>query len=128
MLSLALVRVNHNRRTGILVCCTTRPVEITQWHGQVNHLGGRAGGRSCFGGDFTACICQPDGLEWVAEEKGFIDTAQGPLYNIIPDYVLPGISNEAVATILAGMVGILIVVSSMLAVSLLKKNKASSRG
>lgn len=70
----------------------------------------------------------PDGLEWVAEEKGFIDTAQGPLFDIIPDYVLPGISNEAVATILAGLVGILIVAASMLALSLLKKNKASSRG
>lgn len=66
----------------------------------------------------------PDGLEWVAEEKGFIDAAQGPLYNIIPDYVLPGISNETVATILAGLVGILIVAGSMLAVTLLKKKQA----
>lgn len=66
----------------------------------------------------------PDGLEWVAEEKGFIEAAQGPLYNIIPDYVLPGISNEAVATILAGLVGIIIVAGSMLAVTLLKKKHA----
>jgi len=66
----------------------------------------------------------PDGLEWVAEEKGFIDAAQGPLFNIIPDYVLPGISNEAVATILAGLVGVFIVAGSMLAVTLLKKKQA----
>lgn len=51
----------------------------------------------------------PDGLEWVAEQKGFLDVAQGPLYEIIPDYVFPGITNEAFATIVAGIVGSLIV-------------------
>jgi len=51
----------------------------------------------------------PDGLEWVAEQKGFLDFAQGPLFEIIPDYVMPGISNEALATIIAGIVGTLIV-------------------
>jgi cobalt/nickel transport system permease protein len=51
----------------------------------------------------------PDGLEWVAEQAGFLDTAQGPTYEIIPDYVFPGISNEATATIVAGVVGALIV-------------------
>jgi len=52
---------------------------------------------------------RPDGLEWVAEQNGFLNAAQDPTYNIIPDYVLPGISNEALATILAGIVGALIV-------------------
>lgn len=47
----------------------------------------------------------PDGLERVAEDKGFIEAAQDPWYEIIPDYVLPGVSNEAVATILAGIIG-----------------------
>jgi len=37
----------------------------------------------------------PDGLEWVAGQRGFLDSAQGPVYEIIPDYVLPGVSNEA---------------------------------
>ena len=59
----------------------------------------------------------PDGLEWVAEQKGFLDTAQDPLYNIIPDYVLPGVSNEALATILAGVIGSLIVFGVTLAVA-----------
>lgn len=53
----------------------------------------------------------PDGLEWVAEQKGFLDFAQSPLYEIIPDYVMPGISNEALATIAAGILGIIIVFS-----------------
>ncbi len=51
----------------------------------------------------------PDGLEWVAEQRGFLDRAQGPLYNVIPDYLLPGISNEALSTILAGVIGLLLV-------------------
>ena len=51
----------------------------------------------------------PDGLERVAEDQGFIERAQDPWYEVIPDYVFPGISNEAVATILAGLVGTLLV-------------------
>ena len=47
----------------------------------------------------------PDGLEWVAEQKGFLDTAQGALYEIIPDYIFPGVANEALATILAASWG-----------------------
>jgi hypothetical protein len=50
----------------------------------------------------------PDGLERVAEDKGFISTAFGPLFEVVPDYVIPGVTNEAVATILAGIVGTLI--------------------
>ena len=51
----------------------------------------------------------PDGLEWVAEQRGFLDLAQNPVYKIIPDYVFPGISNEALATIIAGIIGALLV-------------------
>jgi len=50
----------------------------------------------------------PDGLEKVAEDKGFIDTALEASYEIIPDYVMPGIANDAVATILAGIIGTLV--------------------
>ena len=51
----------------------------------------------------------PDGLERVAEDKGFIEDAQDAPYEVIPDYVFPGFGNEAVATILAGVVGTLVV-------------------
>jgi len=68
----------------------------------------------------------PDGLEWVAEQKGFLDTAQGPLYEIIPDYVLPGVSSEAVATILAGVIGTLIVFGVTLGVAIARRNRQSS--
>jgi hypothetical protein len=51
----------------------------------------------------------PDGLERVAEDQGFLDLGEDPAYELIPDYVLPGIRSESFATILAGMVGVLIV-------------------
>ncbi len=59
----------------------------------------------------------PDGLEWVAEQKGFLEAAQDPAYSIIPDYVFPGISNEAIATIVAGIVGVLVVLGIALLVA-----------
>jgi len=51
----------------------------------------------------------PDGLERVAADIGFLDKAQQSSFQIIPDYVVPGIQNQAVATILAGVIGLLIV-------------------
>lgn len=50
----------------------------------------------------------PDGLERVAEDKGFIDRARDAYYQIIPDYVFPGIQNERAATIVAGVSGTLL--------------------
>jgi cobalt/nickel transport system permease protein len=68
----------------------------------------------------------PDGLEWVAEQKGFLETARGPLFNIMPDYVFPGISNEALATILAGIIGALIVFGVAYGVAYLRKNQRAA--
>ncbi len=51
----------------------------------------------------------PDGLEWVAEQKGFLSQARSAVYQIIPDYSLPGISNAALSTILAGVIGVVVV-------------------
>ena len=49
----------------------------------------------------------PDGLERVAEDKEFIETAKDPGYEILPDYTIPGIDGE-VSTALAGVVGVLV--------------------
>jgi cobalt/nickel transport system permease protein len=51
----------------------------------------------------------PDGLEWVAEEHGFIEKARDALYSVIPDYSMPGVSDGALATIIAGIIGVVIV-------------------
>jgi len=68
----------------------------------------------------------PDGLEWVAEQQGFLDAAQGPAYNIIPDYVFPGITNEAAATILAGIVGTLLVFGVALAIAYARRRNPTA--
>ena len=65
----------------------------------------------------------PDGLEWVAEQAGFLDAARAPLFNLIPDYVFPGISNQALATIVAGIVGTLIVFGVVVAVAYLRRRR-----
>lgn len=98
---------------ALLVLLATRPDLVTAGEAQQ-----KGGAPVWVGGLLLAALLaiasplassHPDGLEWVAEQKGFIDTAQDPLYNLIPDYVLPGVSSEALATILAGIVGVVIV-------------------
>jgi hypothetical protein len=49
----------------------------------------------------------PDGLERIAEDQGFIDQAQDAPYEVIPDYLFPGIATESAATIVAGLIGTL---------------------
>jgi len=65
----------------------------------------------------------PDGLEWVAEQKGFLDTAREPLYRLIPDYLVPGIANESLATIVAGIVGLLAVGGTAYAVAAVRRRR-----
>jgi hypothetical protein len=67
-------------------------------------------GRAVAGSPYASS--SPDGLEKVAEEKGFIE--DGKLHSIqdespIPDYAFPGVDNPRVATGLAGFVGVIIV-------------------
>lgn len=71
----------------------------------------------------------PDGLERVAENLGFIEAAREAPYQIIPDYAFPGISNEALATIAAGVAGTLIVfgVASVLAATWRRRAGARAR-
>ena len=47
----------------------------------------------------------PDGLERVAGDKGFINTAFSTISGLIPDYAMPGVSYEPLAVALAGIVG-----------------------
>lgn len=58
---------------------------------------------------------EPDGLEKVAENEGFIKEAEDAPYEVIADYVLPWVDNEDLGTILGGIIGVLIVSSIALA-------------
>jgi hypothetical protein len=52
---------------------------------------------------------EPDGLEKVAENEGFIAEAEDAPYEVIADYVLPWVDNEDLGTILGGIIGVLVV-------------------
>ncbi len=67
----------------------------------------------------------PDGLEWVAERQGFADSAQDAPYKIIPEYLFPGIADERLATVVAGIVGLAIVFGVMLLVSVARRKRES---
>ena len=51
----------------------------------------------------------PDGLEWVAGERGFLAAAQDAPFEILPDYTVPFLGDGAISTIAAGIIGALLV-------------------
>ena len=72
----------------------------------------------------------PDGLEKVAQTKGFAQAAEGHQvwkWAPIAEYLMPGVRSERVATALAGLVGTLAVfgASVALAAALAKKRRSS---
>lgn len=69
----------------------------------------------------------PDGLERVAEDKGFIETAKGPPFEIIADYAFPWVANDDMATVLAGLTGV-IIVAAVASVPALGLRAANRRG
>ena len=69
----------------------------------------------------------PDGLERVAENGGFIGLAQDAPFQLIADYLFPEIENEALATIMAGLIGTLTLFGVAYGLAwLLKSRKAES--
>ncbi len=56
---------------------------------------------------------KPDGLEKVAEDKGFLGKGEGKklFHSLLADYLFPGIKNEILTTALAGLFGVLVTFS-----------------
>jgi len=59
----------------------------------------------------------PDGLERVAQDLGFIKKVEGPEATVwekspVPDYKIPGIQNESLATGLAGLAGTAVIAAA----------------
>lgn len=70
----------------------------------------------------------PDGLERVAEDTGFLDAAQDSPFALIADYVFPGLDGPA-ATIVAGVIGVAIVFGVVWLVGrLLARRTSADRG
>ena len=70
----------------------------------------------------------PDGLEKVAEDKGFIEEAVEAPYQLISDYVLPGIHNETLATILAGIIGTVVLFGAVCGLAWLLRRGRGEQG
>lgn len=51
----------------------------------------------------------PDGLERVAEEIGFMSAGRDAPFQILPDYTIPGLGETGLSTVAAGAVGALVV-------------------
>jgi cobalt/nickel transport system permease protein len=75
---------------------------------------------------FTASS-DPDGLERVAEDLGFLGMTLEPVYKLLPDYTIPFIENEMVSGIFAIIVGTLVVFGLVyIAIRLLRQQKSIS--
>jgi len=68
----------------------------------------------------------PDGLEWVAEQQGFLDKAQPAPFQVISGYNFPGVGNVEVSTILAGIVGVLVVLFLVMAIAYSRRRKITN--
>ena len=51
----------------------------------------------------------PDGLERVAEDLEFLYTGTEAPYQVLPDYIIPALGESGFSTILAGIIGIVVV-------------------
>lgn len=68
----------------------------------------------------------PDGLERVAEDQEFIAAGEDAPYEVIPDYTVPGIDGE-LSTIVAGVLGVVIVFGLLWAVGRLLARRRDDR-
>ena len=58
----------------------------------------------------------PDGLERVADDLGFLSQAQEAPFTLLPDYTIPGLDQALASTIAAGAVGVVLSVLGILAI------------
>jgi cobalt/nickel transport system permease protein len=68
----------------------------------------------------------PDGLEFIAQQQGFIGKQQASPLQIIPNYTVPGVTNEHVATIAAAIIGVIVVFLVAIGVAFLRRNRSAS--
>jgi cobalt/nickel transport protein len=71
----------------------------------------------------------PDGLEKVAAQLGFEKQAKTVMKSLIPDYQMPGVSSEGVATAFAGLAGATVMfVMAWVAGGLLVRHERKTEG
>ncbi len=105
-----------------LLTASTDPAEGTTSRKAVWVLGGAAIVAAML--SFLASS-HPDGLEFVYEELGATLGGATLVSGIMPDYVIPGVANEVLAGVLAGIVGV--VITGALAYTLLSVTRDRHR-
>ncbi|HHV34752.1 MAG TPA: hypothetical protein GXX59_04140 [Syntrophomonadaceae bacterium] len=68
----------------------------------------------------------PDGLERVGIDYGFMDNEKELIESPIPDYAVPGITNEKVATSVAGIIGTLLTLAIAYGIGSLVRNRSET--
>jgi cobalt/nickel transport protein len=70
----------------------------------------------------------PDGLERIAEDKGFLEKGevQPAMTSPVPDYAWPGVKSEKLATSAAGVMGTLLVFGAAYGFAALLKRKENT--
>ncbi len=131
----ALIGIGEGLITAgaLAVIAAARPDLLRQGHAQT-----AVGGRAVWVGGLIIALglavasplasTHPDGLEWVAGQQGFLNAARGPVFTLIPEYLLPGVTNQALATILAGVIGALIVAGVALTVAYTRRSRSTEAG
>ena len=82
-----------------------------------------AGGVATLASFFASA--DPDGLEAVAEQLGFLDAGLSAPFELFPDYTIPGLDGTA-STVAAGLLGTIVVVGVLLALGRLARSRTKS--
>ena len=100
-----------------------------------NQVGDARGGRGWVVGGVVAALvvvllsplasANPDGLERVAANLGFLDRGLGAPYQIIPDYTIPVLGEAPISTIVAGAIGALVVAALAFGVARLLRRRST---
>lgn len=70
----------------------------------------------------------PDGLEWVAGEHGFLEQAGQAPFEILADYSVPVLGSGSLSTIVAGLIGVVLVAGLAYGlVRVLRRSASSSK-
>ncbi len=67
----------------------------------------------------------PDGLEAVAEQLGFLDAGLSAPFELFPDYTIPGLDGTA-STVVAGLLGMIVVIGVLMALGRLARSRTKS--
>ncbi|MCC6629172.1 MAG: PDGLE domain-containing protein [Chloroflexi bacterium] len=68
----------------------------------------------------------PDGLERVAEDLGFLEQQTVAAYTVLPDYTIPFLGETSLSTIVAGLIGVALVAAVVIGAARLLRRPSDS--